>query len=483
MATSADSATPAVVAAPVTEAMAVKVVCAGCGAVAPRESVFPARCDRAAPGDGIDHLMTRHLDLSRVVLAADADPNPFVRYRQMFHAWHVARAAGWSDERYVELVRRFDRAVANVDGHGFQVSPLRRADKLSASLGFAHASGVWVKDETGGVAGSHKARHLMGVMLELLVAETLQPALSDRPLTIASCGNAALAAAVVARAAGRRLDVFVPSDADPSILRRLERLDARIELVGRSPGEAGDPTVRRMHAAIEAGAIPFTCQGTDNGLAIEGGATLGFEIAESLARDGVRLDHLLIQVGGGALASGCAQGLAEARALGVIDSLPRLDTVQTTGAWPLRRAYDRVAASLRAWEVDPGRPVDLARPEVHTILDHAARHRRKYMWPWETEPRSIAHGILDDETYDWLAVVRAMLETGGQPVVVDETTLRSANALAVLAVGANADETGTAGLAGLIDLLGGGAVGRDERVAVIFTGIRRGVPEPNRSKR
>ena len=43
------------------------------------------------------------------------------------------------------------------------------------------------------------------------------------PLAIASCGNAALAAAVVARAADRRLRVFIPPDADPAVVARLRR--------------------------------------------------------------------------------------------------------------------------------------------------------------------------------------------------------------------------------------------------------------------
>ena len=45
-------------------------------------------------------------------------------------------------------------------------------------------------------------------------------------------------------------------------------------------------------------------------------------------------------------------------------------------------------------------------------------------------PRSIAHGILDDETYDWVAVVEGMLKTGGWPLVVDEDRLVDANAFA-----------------------------------------------------
>ncbi|MGZ6339477.1 MAG: hypothetical protein ACXWNG_03840, partial [Candidatus Limnocylindrales bacterium] len=90
-----------------------------------------------------------------------------------------------------------------------------------------------------------------------------------------------------------------------------------------------------------------------------------------------------------------------------------------------------------------------------------------------TEPRSIAHGILDDETYDWLAVVEGMLVSGGYPVVVDEPTLAEANVLAVRRTGIPVDHTGSAGLAGLIELVRGGAVDPAETVAVLFTGVRR----------
>lgn len=453
--------------------VAVWIVCAGCGAVADPSIAFPARCPDAVAGDDIDHVMTRRLDPTRIDLVADDDPNPFVRYRQAFRAWHVARATGWSDERYVSLVHRLDRSIAAVDGHGFRITPFGRAGGLSAAFGSTPRGGVWVKDETGGVAGSHKARHLMGVMLELLVAEDLDPSLEHRPLAIASCGNAALAAAVVAHAAGRRLDVYVPTDADPAILRRLERLHARVELVRRPPGEPGDPTVARMHRAMEAGAIPFTCQGPDDGLAIEGGETLGFEIAEALGADGTALDRLVVQVGGGALASACAAGLVTAAGAGLVSSLPAMDTVQTTGAWPLRRAYDLIAADLARRSIATIGPLDILTPEVRDVLAGAASHRSAYMWPWATVPRSVAHGILDDETYDWLAVVEAMLRTGGHPVVVDEADLIAANDLARRATRIPVDATGSAGLAGLLHLQHLGGVERDERVAVLFTGARR----------
>jgi threonine synthase len=96
------------------------------------------------------------------------------------------------------------------------------------------------------------------------------------------------------------------------------------------------------------------------------------------------------------------------------------------------------------------------------------------MWPWESEPKSLATGILDDETYDWLAVVEAMLATGGYPVVADERTIAAAHRIGREATGIDADPTGTAGLAGLMQLLAAGVTLRDETVALLFTGVRRG---------
>jgi hypothetical protein len=136
--------------------------------------------------------------------------------------------------------------------------------------------------------------------------------------------------------------------------------------------------------------------------------------------------------------------------------------VQTRGAYPLPRAFDLV----RAWRGREGATVE------ETVV-YARAHRAEFMWPWEEAPHSVAHGILDDETYDWLAVVRAMLETDGTAVVVDEGILGDANDLGFETTGIPADHTGTSGLAGLMALRRDGSVGDDERVAVLFTGIRR----------
>jgi threonine synthase len=438
------------------------VACSGCGWEAPPEEAYPFRCKGARAGDDVDHLMVRELDPDRVSFPEGEEPNPFVRYRELFHAYHLGRTHGLDDAEHVAIVEGLDEAIAEVDGRGFAVTPFAPNAALSERLGFE----VWMKDETRNVSGSHKARHAMGLMVHLLVVERARLAPSGDPpdLAIASCGNAALGAAVVARAAGRALRVFAPTWADPSVLARLESLGARIEECPREDGVPGDPTYHALKRALEGGAVPFTCQGPDNGLTVEGGETIGYEMVSELWQAGTNLDRLVVQVGGGALASSCIRAFEDAALLEAPVSLPRIHAVQTAEAHPLERAFRRVRQRV-GHEVSPAGIVE--------ALTYARGHRSEFMWPWEEEPKSAATGILDDETYDWAAVVGGMLATDGSPVLVSEEALEEANRLARETTGVEVDHTGSAGLAGLLELARRGVIGSDERVAVLFTGIRR----------
>ncbi len=439
------------------------IVCAGCGWTAPPLEPYPFRCANAGREDDTDHLLTVVLDYNRLQFPRGDEPNPFVRFRTLLHSYHLARDGGLSDADFVELVQRLDRAVAEVDGHGFTLTPFARQDALSRRLGLAAPGGVWVKDETRAVSGSHKGRHLMGLLIHLEVVERLGLARGNGAapdLAIASCGNAALAAAVVARAAERRLRVFIPTSADPVVVERLRRLGAELTVSPRQNGVSGDPTYHDLQQAVADGALPFTCQGTYNGLTIEGGKTLGYEMIGQMAEEDGHLERLFVQVGGGALASAVIQAFEDGVRLGALERMPRVHTVQTEGAAPLRRAFVAVRERMR-----------LGAPAADA-LRYAVTHRSAFMWPWEQEPSSVASGILDDETYDWAAVVRGMVESGGDPLVVPEETLVEANRLARELTGIDVDPTGSAGLAGLLHLQRAG-LEADERVAVMFTGVQR----------
>ena len=451
-------------------------VCHGCGASVEAARALPFRCPAARDVDDVDHVLAAvdgavppaaapsALSLASRAAAGFAvmevggsapdapgsgvNQNPFVRYRALLSPYRLARAAGLSDAAWADIVGDLDRALVTVDGRGFRVTPLAPQPGLALAAGLPGP--LWVKDETGNVSGSHKARHLMGVMLYLRVLEAAHLPAGEgvrlRRLAIASCGNAALAAAVIARAAQWPLDVFIPPDASDGVVRRLRDLGSRITVCERRAGEAGDPCFLRFREAVSAGAIPFGVQGTENGLAIEGGRTLAFEMAEGFRDAGAAPDVLFAQVGGGALASALGQGFAMSAAAGVLARAPRLVAVQTTGCAPLARAWERLDA---------------------VPLADAARTRSRFMWPWEATPASIAHGILDDETYDWWSIAEAMRATGGGTAVVDEATLARARDLAARHTSIAVSATGTAGLAGALATRPSGCV------AVVFSGCER----------
>lgn len=468
------------------EGIVSRLECTGCGFVVPAGEPAPFRCPNGRAGDDIDHVLSRVLSAPHAPFPADGDPHPFVRYRRLLHAWHLAREQRFGDEEYVALIRELDEGLSKVAGRGLRVTPFREEPALAGRLGLG-ADALFVKDETGNVTGSHKARHLFGTWVQLEVAERAGPARDPAeraPLAISSCGNAALAAAVIARAAGRTLRAYLPAWAAPDVLSRLEALGAELTVCGRREGVAGDPACVAFRAGLDRGEIAFCCQGPDNGLALDGGRTLAYEMVGTLAAEGRRLDRFFVQVGGGALASSCARGFAEAHSLGALRGpLPRLHAVQTEGNAPLVRAYDRVAARILERAGEGARPPadrESAARLISTTVDpeivdgelrKAARERSSYMWPWEGQSPSLATGIMDDETYDWWAVVRGMIESGGFPVVIDEETLGEALRVARECTRTKVSATGAAGLAGALQLARGAKSAlAGETVGVIFTG-------------
>ncbi len=388
--------------------------------------------------------------------------HPFIVYRARLDVYERAMAAGWSDERFVELVERLDAHVADVDGHGFAVTPLTDERALSEALGLDRR--LLVKDETGNVSGSHKARHLFGTMLTLAVDGA-----RDDDLAIASCGNAALAAAVVARAENRRLRVFIPTWADPVVVGSLERLGADITTCERRTGEVGDPAFLRFTEAVEAGAQPFSVQGPSTPSALDGGRTIGWELADQLADLGVAgPTRVFVQVGGGALAACTFSGILQ----GAAPSLdPRFHAVQGEACAPLHRAWRSLGDELVGAGV-PDRQLAAQMSPADAVAAGRADPDR-HMWAWEEVGTSVATGILDDVTYDWLSVVGPMAATRGWPVVVPERDLVEAHRLANTHTDIRVDDTGSAGLAGLGDSEVLADLMADETIVVLFTGRER----------
>ncbi|NDE79634.1 MAG: PLP-dependent lyase/thiolase [Actinobacteria bacterium] len=415
--------------------------CASCGAFVGLDTFAPWRC----PNENGDrrHVLLRmeaaDIGGSRVVADGD-DPNPFVRFRRHMAWYSFAVAHGMSDADTVQLVRDTN--------NGFRTTPVARSSSLSDELGFVATGGVWVKDETANVGGSQKARHLMSILLHLRVAETLGLAPWDRSarpsLAISSCGNAAIAAATLARAAAWPIEVFIPEWASGTVVDMLDGLGANINRCPRrSDDPPGDPTVLRFREAVARGAIPFSVQGPENALCLDGGRTFGWELGESLTNVGIDdVRALFVQVGGGAFAASASRGVRET---GV---RAPLFAVQTEGCAPLARAWASACTD-----------------------DAMARRWSDHMWAWESEPRSLADGILDDETYDWVADAIELKATTGRVIVARETNVIRAADIGPTVSGIPVSPTGTAGLAGLLECRS--EIADDDRVVLAFSGVKR----------
>lgn len=419
--------------------------CAVCDATVGIDQPMMFRCPNWTVEDPRHAL--RLVQRNAPVQAVFGSANPFLAFRPYF-AWDsFAAAVGLAEPTRWGLVRDLDAKIAAIDGTGFVRTPCHRANALSDALGFVSFGGVWVKNETHQVAGSHKARHLFSTLLYLRSVEEAglapwgnEPA-ARPPLAIASCGNAALAAATLAAAADWPIRVFVPPSAQESVTNRLRVLGAEItQCPRRDTDPAGDPCILRYREAVADGAIPFTVQGTENVWCLDGGRTIGWEMASR------PLDHLFVQVGGGAMARCAFGGFSQ------MGQRPKLHAVQTEGCAPLARAWRRANAG-------PGG------------VAAAAQHWAEYMTPWESVAVSAADGILDDETYDWLGVVGAMAASHGAPVIATENEIGAAYRLAEQHTSVLASPTGTAGLAGLIAIRD--VVSNHEKVGVIFSGARR----------
>jgi len=423
--------------------------CSVCNTKVSIDEIFSWRCPNSTSSDR-HHVL--ELENAIAPLRSNGDANPYIAF-QRYLAWDAfAATLGLDFVARTKIIRDLDESVAKIAGVGFRTTPFARNDALSDALGFNKLGGVWIKDETHNVAGSQKARHLFTELLHLVTVELVGRAPwkspTQRPaLAIASCGNAAIAASTLARAVGWPIQVFVPEHADAATLKILNSVDANIVRCPRvATDPAGDPCVFRFREAIEQGCIPFGVQGPENAWCLDGGRTIGFEmavVAEELS--GSLISRMFVQAGGGAFVACAASGFFAGA------TKPRVHAVQTQGCAPLSRAFEIASATGGA--------------------RNAGSRWSQCMWPWETMPVSLADGILDDETYDWIGACNAMADSGGYPIVASEQLIHESYALAHRVTNIDVSPTGSSGLAGLLAIRH--EVADDERVIVIFSGVRR----------
>jgi threonine synthase len=320
----------------------------------------------------------------------------------------------WTLWRYAELLPLRDVAERiDLGEGGTPLLPLRRMGPRGVE--------VLVKEEGGNPTGSFKAR---GLSLAVNRAREL----GAPGVQLPSAGNAALALCAYAAAAGLPARVAMPVDTPSTVLARCRAHGAEVltapgtlvdaaRLLAERPGEYWDLSTLKE---------PYR---------VEGKKTMGLEIWEQL--NGELPDWIVFPTGGGTGIVGMHKAFAELEGLGLIGSRrPRLVAVQMSGCAPIVRAFERGEERAEPWE-NPATAV----------------------WGLRV-PRAIG---------DFL-ILRALRESGGAAVAVEEGRIAGIMARAARDEGLLIGPEGAAALAALEDLRRAGRLADGERVVVFQTG-------------
>ncbi|HUP00105.1 MAG TPA: threonine synthase [Gemmatimonadota bacterium] len=292
--------------------------------------------------------------------------------------------------------------------------------RIGPTLGLARLA---FKDEATNPTGSFKARGLA-------VAVHRARSLGARRVTIPSAGNAGVAAAAYAAAAGLSCTVAMPRDTPEPIVAECRAYGAELELV---EGSIADAAAWLRKHAIGDGA--FDLATLREPYRLEGKKTMGYELAED---GGWTLpDAIVYPTGGGTGLIGMWKAFDEMEALGWIDSArPRMIAVQAEGCAPIVQAFLAGAATAA--------PV--------------------------SDPRTVASGLrvpraLGD--FLMLGVVRA---SGGAAVAVSDEALLDAARRMAREEGIFASPEAGAAVAALPGLLESRAIATGDRVILFVTG-------------
>lgn len=298
-------------------------------------------------------------------------------------------------------------------------TPLLSAPALREATGLSR---LWIKDETRNPSASNKDR-----ATALVLEDGLRRGLDT--ITTASTGNAAIATAIGAAAAGVRAAIFVSTGCQPEKLAIMAQAGAWVFRVPEGYAAAVDlsRTAARAFGWLDrnTGANPLT---------IEAKKTVAFEVWEQLGR--TVPDVMIAPVGDGPTLVALDKGFGELIACGLADRRPRLIGVQADRCQPL----------VRAWRGETALPADLD--------------------PDATSADGIA--VLRPAVGD--AVLTTIRRTDGAMVAVTEEALLDAVEALAARAGVGAEPAGAASLAGALAARRAGELDGSETVVLLVTG-------------
>ena len=324
--------------------------------------------------------------------------------------------------RYAGLLPVGQDPRTRVDS-GTGMTPLIRADRLGAELGFT--APLWVKDDSANPTHSFKDRVVS-------VAVTAARELGFERIACASTGNLGNSVAAHAARIGMPSIVFVPADLEPAKIIQsaiyggtLVGIDGSYDDVNRLCSELAETDEFENTGFVNVNVRPYYA---------EGSKTLGFEVAEQL---GWRLPgQVVAPMASGSLLTKVHKAFKELVATGLVpESSWRVFGAQSAGCAPIATAFEQ------GWDVvQPVRPTGIA--------------------------KSLNIGNPADGPYA-LDVVRS---TGGSMAAVDDEEIRDGIRLLARTTGVFSETAGGVTAAVLRKLVSAGALDTSVETVLYNTG-------------
>ena len=276
-----------------------------------------------------------------------------------------------------------------------------------------------VKDEGRLPTGSFKARGLA-------VAVSMARHLGIEAMALPTNGNAGAALASYAAAAGIAATIICPEETPPINIAEAQAYGARVFVADGQIDECG-----RLVGEGAAAGRWFDASTMKEPYRAEGKKVMGLELVEQLGWE--LPDVIFYPTGGGTGLIGMWKAFAELEAAGLIGpERPRMVAVQAAGCAPMVRAYEAGEEFATRWE----------------------------------QPTTMATGIRVPKAVGDFLILRAVRESGGFAIAVEEEAIAAELQAAAVDDGLLLCPEGAAVLAGWRLALERGLVGRDERVVL-----------------
>ena len=285
------------------------------------------------------------------------------------------------------------------------------------------------KDESRNPTGTFKDR-------AMALAATVARAEGAAGIVCASTGNAGASAAAYGARAGLPVVILVPVGTPAAKMAQTAVCGARVVAVRGTYSDAWS-----MAAAVSASlgwlnaTTTFTCP-----YVVEATRTVAYEIAQQLGAP----DWVAVPIGAGPLLVGIHQGFEDLRALGVVETVPRLLALQPAGCAPIVRAFEE-GAPTRAW----GRPETIAGGPADPLAGY----------PDEGD-----------------VTVRALVASGGAAVAVDDRETIAALTMLAGREGLFQEPASAIAIAGVAEARRRGLI--DERATVVACLTGTGLKDP-----